>query len=420
LLPPGSSFVSSRVDADEMMAEVERLRSGAAQRDRQAMDDDVAPAAGERPPVGEPAEEADVGDAVAGEPMEEPEPAEPAEPEPAEPEPAEPEPAEPEPAEPEPAEPEPAEPEPADDPSALLSEREGAGADAAGAIADDAVATETRDEDDLGGLFASLRARRDEPPEDEQPTLQADPVDDVEDSGDVETAEHGASAATALPPAVGAEEAFEIRDRLLLPLQNPVLREVKRHIVDLQNGVLEELRVGEGRWSPDAGAFDDDLGPVLDGLVADAYAAGHVAAGEVTGQAPPHVADKSVAAGRRHLADALASELRAAVDTVAPDAGFRQRSAAVSRVFRSWRTDRAERAVRYIAYRAYHEGLIAGLGALDVSAVTAVTTGRPCAECPATVAAIWDPTGPPPREWELPPVHQDCVTTVLPAASIAG
>ena len=92
----------------------------------------------------------------------------------------------------------------------------------------------------------------------------------------------------------------------------------------------------------------------------------------------------------------------------------------MSRVFRAWRTDEAERRLRALAYRAYHEGVLAGLAALGVKAVTAVTEGRLCAECPAASGAVWDPTRPLPAGVMLPPAHPECVTTIVPVAPIGS
>ena len=92
----------------------------------------------------------------------------------------------------------------------------------------------------------------------------------------------------------------------------------------------------------------------------------------------------------------------------------------MSRVFRAWRTDEAERRLRAIAYRAYHEGVIAALAALELPAVTAITEGRRCPECPAATGAVWDPAGDLPDGVILPPAHPECATTIVPVDPIGG
>ncbi len=218
-----------------------------------------------------------------------------------------------------------------------------------------------------------------------------------------------------VPRPAGAVDAFEVRDRRLLPVENRVLREAKRAIVEIQNQTLESLRLNPGPWTPDRGSFTVELAGAVDDLISSSYVAGHEGAGELTGTSvevvggPP--GDISL-----DLAEALLVATADAYDrAVARDAGDREVAATVSRVFRAWRTDEAERRIRGIAYTAYHRGLVSGLAAAGVAAVTAVSEGRRCTDCAAVTEAVWDPAGPVPPGVVLPPAHPECIATIVPA-----
>jgi hypothetical protein len=214
---------------------------------------------------------------------------------------------------------------------------------------------------------------------------------------------------------LSAEDPFELRDRLLLPVTNNSLREVKRVVLDLQNLVLEGLRTtGEG-WAPDADAFADALRPVVLPLSGEAETAGRRAAAALSGGAeaeagrpPPDPAPLLGSA----LADAI-SETLGRVE--AAGEGPRQVTAAVSRVFRGWRSDEAERRLRSVAFGAYHDGLLAGLSAAGVDAVRGVPAGRTCAGCPAGTGMSWSPGAPPPPGTVVPPAELECACTIVPA-----
>ncbi|HEY5727688.1 MAG TPA: DivIVA domain-containing protein, partial [Acidimicrobiia bacterium] len=89
------------------------------------------------------------------------------------------------------------------------------------------------------------------------------------------------------PPAVDPAAAAELRARLLLPTENTALRTVKRGIVDLQNRVLAEIHDDPTGWSPDGAATGEAFAASMATLIEAAYAAGHEAAGELTGRPGP-------------------------------------------------------------------------------------------------------------------------------------
>ena len=265
----------------------------------------------------------------------------------------------------------------------------------------------------IDSLFAELREPSEEPmPE---PAIVAEPEPAV---AEVPVAPAPQDQVPALdePSYATATDPFELRDRLLLPIQNRTLRTLKRRIVDLQNRVLEELRVSGQDWTVDPAMFAAAVGEDLVRLSQESFVAGYAGAAELTG------ADAAPPPDRGAALDASADfvdGIRAAVDEAlqqgrAGDSGARQISAAVSRVFRAWRTDEAERRVRRAGYRAYHEGLLGAFPDLGVARVICIAPGRPCGFCPAGSGVSWAPGQPPPAP--LPPAAPSCDATLVPVA----
>ncbi len=205
---------------------------------------------------------------------------------------------------------------------------------------------------------------------------------------------------------------LELRDRLVLPLHNQGLRDVKRRIVDRQNAALDALGAGRS-WAPDLDAMTTELTAALAPMVQKAAAAGADAAGFLGGVARPKpVSSDRPAALIRAMAADLGTEIRSAL---AGGGGPAESSAAVSRVFRAWRGDQAERWVRSVTFAAYHDSLVGGLAAAGVGRVAGVGSGRPCTSCVGPPAAEWDPAEAPPNGLRIPPAELDCVCTVRPA-----
>lgn len=212
--------------------------------------------------------------------------------------------------------------------------------------------------------------------------------------------------------AVVEVDPLELRERLVLPIQNSALRRVKDNLLELQNAALAALRVA-GAWEG-GGAAAEAIAPALDPVAEEAAEAGARAAGAFTGgDAPAPV----ISARSGDLATAMARELASQVAGALEEsagAGPLEQSAAVSRVFRAWRAEEAERWVRAVAYAAYHDSLLAGLAVAGVRAVRPVPQGLLCAECPAFRNVPWDPAGEPPAGTARPPAHPECVCTVAP------
>lgn len=296
---------------------------------------------------------------------------------------------------------------------------------------DEAEATAVSGEADdhvLDDLFQRLRSDdgvaptptpADEPEEDapvESPAAPVEPetvsVEHVVEEAPQQLGEPAADA-PAEAPSLSVGEAVDLRDRLLLPIENRALRSVKRRIVDLQNRALEELRIGDGSWTPDRAMFTADLGPDLGKLAQEAFVAGHRAAAEMSGTegvSPPSTRTRTDAVAM--VVDPLATALASSYDrTVAQEGGARQVAAAVSRVFRAWRTDEAERRLRMVGYTAYHEGIVTGFAAMGVAAAVVVAEGAHAELCPAVTGAPFDPAAS--SALRLPPAHEDCASTIV-------
>jgi hypothetical protein len=243
-------------------------------------------------------------------------------------------------------------------------------------------------------LFRRLRRppRVEPEPESDEP-----PSEPAVDQGHEEGAE---SAETSEPAeANGKVDAFEIRERLLLPLTNQALRSVKRALTDAQNQALEQIRVTEGEWVPDARELESGFRSDLEVLVAESAEAGREAATEMglsnVGNGPgddvPDVGEIGT-----DLAQALRTSLQSTGE------GSRERSAVASRIFRGWRTDEAERRIRTMALASYHGALRSALERNDRSWEW-VPSGRLCPTCRAAADA----------GATVPPAHKDCSCTIV-------
>lgn len=196
---------------------------------------------------------------------------------------------------------------------------------------------------------------------------------------------------------------FELRERLLLPVSNRALRNVKRQLTEEQNVALEEIRLHEDSWVPSVAEVQERLRADLVVLLAEAFAAGHVAAGELAEQPLPRPPTPTPD-GASGFAEALVEALRGVLEEGrAGGQGTRQLGAAVSRVFRAWRTDEAERRLADLASGAYHNGLAQSLEAGE-HRVRWVVAGRGCASCRA--AGEEEPPA------SFPPFHAGCGCTL--------
>ncbi len=288
------------------------------------------------------------------------------------------------------------------------------------AQAEDLVSAEDRvtflqDDPAIDDLFAKLRhsvAEVAEPEPEEEPNGEA-----VEAEEEV-LPPTVTSAAVALPSEGGP---FDDRDRVLLPIENQALRGLKRRIVELQNSVLHGLRRSPGEWRLGRDQVVDIMGDELDAVLLDSFKAGYASAAEVVGEQEPQITGGPEQGAAEIFTSDLYDEVQSVLDR--GEAGSRRLSAEVGRVFRTWRTDEAERHVRRAARRAYNDGLVAGYAKLGVVAVEVVAPGRPCGRCSAGSGISWDPNGAPPDLVPIPPADPSCEALIVPlqrGGSVSG
>ncbi len=201
---------------------------------------------------------------------------------------------------------------------------------------------------------------------------------------------------------------FELRSRLILPVSNRALRNIKRQLTEAQNEALEELRLSDGEWDPDGPSLGARLRPDLVVLASEAFASGHAAAMEMTGERFKRPSTPKTEPELDWIAALLQDVHHALVEGRRQGQGARQLGASVSRVFRAWRTDEAERRVAELAASRYHAGLAEVLES-NGHQIEWVVSGRGCTTC--RTSAESEPT-----EWEtLPPAHPNCGCTLIPA-----
>ncbi|MDH3425817.1 MAG: DivIVA domain-containing protein [Acidimicrobiia bacterium] len=258
--------------------------------------------------------------------------------------------------------------------------------------------------DDLNDLFTSLRGAG--PPSSESSLNGSNSA----------TAEGASAVAVVEPQTDWSVNPFDLRDRLLLPIANRSLRDVKRSIVDAQNQMLEELRTKPAEWEPDVALLESAFGDDLRQLAQESHVAGYAAAAELSGvDTTPHP-DVEPEDPTPQVSNALGEELIEAMRKAREaEAGEREMAAAISKVFRTWRTDGAERWLRAASFSAYHDGLLWGLAELGVSKVRGVVNGSSCSECPGRVGERWTPGDSLPEGTGIPPIHVDCQCTLAPA-----
>ena len=278
--------------------------------------------------------------------------------------------------------------------------------------------TEDTGDDALGGLFAALRetaetpvvaapARDNVPAATEEPE-PAEPSDSTEPTPVVEPE-------ATRSPAVAIEapgDALELRDHLLLPIMNRVLRDIKRQLTEAQNVALEQMRVAEDEWAPDVAELTERVHGDLTIVAQESFAAGYEAAESMTGKSAgrPKSRKADIPNVSGEFAEAIAADL---VIAASKGDGPRAAASAVSRAYRAWRTDTAERRVRSIARAAYHRGIARALVTVDAPSMVWAVAGRGCVEC-RTIAesgAVAPDVGF--AGGIVPPLHKDCSCTVV-------
>jgi DivIVA domain-containing protein len=199
---------------------------------------------------------------------------------------------------------------------------------------------------------------------------------------------------------------FEVRDRLLLPIGNRALRNLKRQLTEAQNEALEEIRLDEAHWEPTADSVHTRVKADLVVLFAESFGAGHAAAEEMMGGRVSRPATPRGDVGVDFVDDLVRELVQVLSEGRHAGHGARQLGSSLSRVFRGWRTDQSERRVRDLSLAAYHEGLVRSLELTDVTDLAWRVAGRGCATCRAAGET---------RPHDLvPPAHPGCECTVSP------
>jgi DivIVA domain-containing protein len=218
--------------------------------------------------------------------------------------------------------------------------------------------------------------------------------------------------------AVPGADPFDLRDRLLLPVQNRVLRSVKRQLTEEQNVILEELRLREEDWQLDPKVLESRLHGDLVILVQESFAAGHAAAAQLTSGTFPRPRPEEVDLPDRaaeFAGDLIDGLSEAMTEGRASGQSPRELGTTVSRVFRTWRTDEVERRVQRTALHAYHRGLARTLARAEGWAVRWEVAGRGCPDCrtvaeAGAVPAVDASAG----AIAFPPGHPGCGCTLMP------
>jgi len=249
--------------------------------------------------------------------------------------------------------------------------------------------------EELSGLFARLR----------------EPSDPVESPASGQAADAPLPESEPAPPRRVRRfdgDPVELRSRLILPVSNRALRNIKRQLTEAQNEALEELRLSDGEWIPDGPSLGARLRPDLVVLASEAFASGHSAAMEMTGERFKRPSTPKTEPELEWVAALLQDINHALVEGRKQGQGARQLGASVSRVFRAWRTDEAERRVAELAASRYHAGLAEVLES-NGHTTEWVVSGRGCTTCRTSAESD---SG----EWEtLPPAHANCGCTLIPA-----
>jgi len=257
--------------------------------------------------------------------------------------------------------------------------------------------------DDLGSLFRELRVGKGEAePESKPVPVAADPAHAAPES---EVSEETPLEAL-LPTEVVTP--FELRDRILLPITNRALRDVKRQLADVQNLQLDALKGDPTNWQPDRGDLEGSLIHDLTVLQREAYVAGHGSAIEFVSPGSTVARVDAPDGQSGPFISALFDEVVLTVqEGREAGQGAKDLGNAVSRVYRVWRTDEAERRMRHLAGLAYHDGLLRGFGEAGVGTVVIEVHGD-CDTC-----AHRQGTGVSTADSGIVPIHDECRCTIV-------
>ncbi len=274
--------------------------------------------------------------------------------------------------------------------------------------------------DALVGLFASLRDGGDviESPAQEPVEAPAEARAEAlqEERAPSPQADVTTAPSAGVPVVPAGVDPMGLRDQLLLPITNRILRSVKRQLTEAQNIALEEIRVSDGVWTPSVGALSSEVSGDFLVLAQESIAAGYAGVetlAEKSAGRPKPMPDDIVEYSAEFAA-ALLNDLAHHLERVE---GARQVGAVVSKTYRVWRTDEAERRLRGYARLGYHRGVARALATIGTQRVLWLVAGRGCSDC-RTMAEHGpvDPADGFGDNHSVPPLHDECSCTIVPSS----
>jgi hypothetical protein len=212
-------------------------------------------------------------------------------------------------------------------------------------------------------------------------------------------------------PIGASRDPIAVRDRLVLPVHNEGLRDIKRRIVDLQSEAVDALQ--RSGWSPDRDRIAGELAAALGTAIQKAGTAGSGGAEAIGGV---HRVRSRPGPRPGQFVEAMALDLTGQLqEAVRSEGGPSEVAATVSRVFRAWRGDEAERWVRMVVFAAYHDSFLAAVAVGGWTEVEGRPSGRSCERCAGSERIRWDPQSGAPEGYLIPPANLDCVCSVTVA-----
>jgi DivIVA domain-containing protein len=236
--------------------------------------------------------------------------------------------------------------------------------------------------------------------------------------GDAQPVPNGGGAADL---AEAGDKDLAVRNRLLGPVHDKLVRKLKRALQDDQNDILDRIRAAKGSALPDLDEHRRRYAEVSRPFLLEALGAGRAYALEVFGvassSAAPAGRGSTAAAIADRLAESVMTPLRDRVASATSSAGVDDGTRAVDVVgaaFRSWKGERIDGLAMDHAVEAFGRGLA---GCLPSGTVVRwlVDDDVPCPDCDdnelagSTAVGESFPTG-----QSQPPAHPGCRCLLVP------
>jgi DivIVA domain-containing protein len=253
------------------------------------------------------------------------------------------------------------------------------------------------------------------------------------DTAESDTAENDtAGGAVDEDDPTSSEDRALLRQRadLLDPVVSRLTRRVKRALQDDQNRLLDKIRNGSGKWTPEVLGPEEEHAALLveasSRLLKDAYVAGAAFAREhVTprgrsrpGRAADQKTAEAVGALAGELASTVTSQLRRRLEIGAAEGAGGPDDVAelVGVAYREWRGERIERLVGDMAVGAFSSGVLSATEGSGVRWLPA-NGGSACPDCDDnSLAGSVSPGLEFPTGHAHPPAHAGCRCLVTPTS----